>query len=113
MEPYKTHEGEFERGVPKSHDKQGKLFLFFLKLIFDILIDCSDELMQDDPQCKHETFADSQMLGAGHHVRAETNTPIIGILMQPIPEESDGNQSKWNEEYERLQQLRFKEILRS
>ena len=27
MEPYKIHEGEFERGVPKTHDKYGKLIL--------------------------------------------------------------------------------------
>jgi hypothetical protein len=33
LEPYKTHEGDFERGVPKSHDKYGKWFLFPVILI--------------------------------------------------------------------------------
>ena len=27
LEPWKTHEGDFERGVPKTHDKYGKLLL--------------------------------------------------------------------------------------
>jgi len=42
------------------------------------------------------------MIGAGHHVRVETNTPIIGVLMQPIPDVIDGNSEKWGQEYERL-----------
>jgi hypothetical protein len=37
------------------------------------------------------------MVGAGHHSRAKTNTPVIGILMQPIPDNEI-----WNKEYERL-----------
>ena len=53
------------------------------------------ETHKDDPQCGHETMHDSKMIGAGHHVRAETNTPIIGILMQPIPEVKDGNSERW------------------
>jgi len=28
----------------------------------------------------------SPMVGAGHHVRAKTNSPVIGILTQPFPE---------------------------
>jgi hypothetical protein len=28
LDPYKTHEGDFERGKPKTHDKQSKWFLF-------------------------------------------------------------------------------------
>jgi hypothetical protein len=50
------------------------------------------------------------MIGAGHHVRAETNTPIIGVLMQPIPDAIDGNSERWGQEYERLQKLRFAEL---
>ena len=56
---------------------------------------------------------DSKMIGAGHHVRAETNTPIIGVLMQPFPEVKDGNSEKWVQEYERLQKLRYAELLES
>jgi hypothetical protein len=52
------------------------------------------------------------MLGAGHHVRAETNTPIIGVLMQPIPDVKDGNSERWGQEYERLQKLRHNELLK-
>lgn len=43
-------------------------------------------------------MAASPMVGAGHHVRAKTNTPIIGILTQPIPEKA----SQWNDEYNRI-----------
>jgi len=32
-------------------------------------------------------MASSPMVGAGHHVRAKTNVPVIGILTQPITEE--------------------------
>jgi len=53
------------------------------------------------------------MIGAGHHVRAETNTPIIGVLMQPIPEVKDGNSDKWGLEYERIQKMRYEELLRT
>jgi len=42
------------------------------------------------------------MIGAGHHVRAETDTPIIGVLMQPFPDVKDGNNEKWSKEYERI-----------
>lgn len=37
LEPYKTHEGEFERGVPKTHDKYGKLILVWYRYSFIIL----------------------------------------------------------------------------
>lgn len=40
------------------------------------------------------------MVGAGHHSRAKTNTPVIGILMQPIPDNEI-----WNKEYERLRKV--------
>ena len=39
------------------------------------------------------------MVGAGHHVRAKTNTPVIGILTQPIPSES----YQWQKEFERIE----------
>jgi hypothetical protein len=61
----------------------------------------------------HEIFANSPMLGAGHHVRAETNTPIIGILMQPIPEPKDGNSERWQKEFERLQFQSHQEALKA
>tara|TARA_B110000238_G_C15771742_1_gene287901 strand:+ start:37 stop:141 length:105 start_codon:yes stop_codon:yes gene_type:complete len=32
-------------------------------------------------------MAASPMVGAGHHVRAKTNIPVIGILTQPVTEE--------------------------
>ena len=41
------------------------------------------------------------MIGAGHHVRAKTNTPIIGILMQPIPQEKLGDSPLWQQEFEK------------
>ena len=37
MEPYKIHEGEFERGVPKTHDKYGKLILVLYRYSFILL----------------------------------------------------------------------------
>jgi hypothetical protein len=40
------------------------------------------------------------MVGAGHHSRAQTNTPVIGILMQPIPDNEI-----WNKEYEGLRKV--------
>ena len=30
----------------------------------------------------------TQMVGAGHHVRAKTNIPVVGILTQPIVKEN-------------------------
>ena len=47
LDPYKTHEGDFERGVPKSHDKYGKSFYFFSVLILFFTVDC--ETMTEDP----------------------------------------------------------------
>lgn len=52
MEPLKTYEGEFEKGVPETHEK----------------LDCN--IHKTDPQCEHEIFSNSLMIGAGHHVRA-------------------------------------------
>ena len=85
MEPLKVHEGEFEKGVPETHEK----------------LDCN--IHKTDPQCEHEIFSDSQMIGAGHHVRAKTDTPVIGIMMQPIPKAADGHSDRWEKEFERLQ----------
>jgi len=42
------------------------------------LTDC--EKMKEDAQCKHEVMKASPIVGAGHHVRAKSNVPIIGIL---------------------------------
>ena len=42
------------------------------------------------------------MVGAGHHVRAKTNVPIIGIVMQPIPQEEHGDSPLWKQEFERV-----------
>jgi len=61
--PYKTHSGTVERGVPVIHEQ----------------LDC--DIHREDPQCKDEEMAESPMIGAGHHVRTKTNTPVIGILM--------------------------------
>jgi hypothetical protein len=38
--------------------------------------------------CSHKVMSGKPIVGAGHHVRAKTNIPIIGILTQPIPEEN-------------------------
>lgn len=69
MEPYLVHETTIERGIPATHDE----------------LDCSKT--PDEVQCKHKVMAGSPMVGAGHHVRAKTNVPVIGILTQPITEE--------------------------
>ena len=66
MEPYLAYETTIERGVPVIHDE----------------LDCSKT--PSDIQCKHKVMAASPMVGAGHHVRAKTNVPVIGILTQPI-----------------------------
>ena len=44
-------------------------------------------------------MASSPMVGAGHHVRAETNVPIIGILTQPVPTGND----VWSTEFDKIQ----------
>lgn len=62
MEPYLVHETTIERGVPAIHDE----------------LDCAKT--PNDIQCKHKVMAASPMVGAGHHVRAKTNVPVIGIL---------------------------------
>jgi len=82
MEPFKQGFINHERGVPFIHEP----------------LDC--KINVEDPQCKNETMASSPMVGAGHHVRAETNVPIIGVLTQPIP----GGHNAWNAEFERAQQ---------
>jgi len=44
------------------------------------------------------------MQNAGHHVRAKTDSPIIGILTQPIPSVEHGDSQLWQNEFDRLQQ---------
>jgi hypothetical protein len=63
-------------------------------LIIPKYIDC--EKNAEDPQCKHEVLKDSPITGAGHHVRAKTDTPIIGILTQPIPSTVHGDSIIWD-----------------
>lgn len=69
LEPFKKAEFKLERGIPVLHEN----------------LNCSE--LVDDPQCLHPQMARSPIVGAGHHVRAHSNTPIIGILMQPLPQE--------------------------
>ncbi len=101
---YKTHSGTVERGVPVIHEELGK-FLFLLTYFYSFLtsififLDC--EKHKEDPQCKDSEMADSPMIGAGHHVRAKTNTPIIGVMLQPIPESKNGDSPIWEQEFER------------
>ena len=58
--------------------------------------------MKEDAQCKHEVMRHSPMVGAGHHVRAKSNVPIIGILTQPIPNTQHGDSDLWEKEFERI-----------
>ena len=51
-----------------------------------MLIDCAST--PDIKLCDHKVMAGKPIVGAGHHVRAKTNIPIIGILTQPIPEDN-------------------------
>ena len=46
----------------------------------------------------------SPIVGAGHHVRAKTNVPIIGILTQPIPSKENGDSDVWEKEFQRIKQ---------
>ena len=85
LEPFKTDEFQHQRGVPVLHPELGKYRNISINRYFPEL-DCSTNT--EDPQCQHIVMAASPMLGAGHHVRAKTNTPIIGILTQPIPEKA-------------------------
>lgn len=70
VEPFKVYNGTIDRGIPAVHDD----------------LDCS--VTPDEIQCKHKVMASSPMVGAGHHVRAKTNVPVIGILTQPITEDN-------------------------
>jgi len=70
VEPFKVHEGTIERGIPAVHDE----------------LDCG--VTPEEIQCQHKVMASSPMVGAGHHVRAKTNVPVIGILTQPITEDN-------------------------
>lgn len=50
------------------------------------------------------------MVGAGHHVRAKTNVPIIGIVMLPIPSEEHGDSPLWKQEFERVKREWFEQV---
>ena len=65
--------------------------------------------MKEDPQCKHEVMRNSPMVGAGHHVRAKQNVPIIGILTQPIPSREHGDSELWEQEFDRIKEKQIKE----
>jgi hypothetical protein len=89
LEPYKVHEGTVEKGVPHLHEPLGKLSIFNHFLF----IDCQVHI--DDPLCQNEDLKDKPINGAGHHVRAKTNTPIIGILTQPVLSSVLGHSLMW------------------
>lgn len=105
LEPYKVYSGTHERGVPALHTAIGKLSLQPSSLLD---VDCA--VHTSDPQCQDETMAGSPMVGAGHHVRAQTNTPVIGILMQPIPSEDHEDSPLWREEFERVKQAMWNQM---
>ena len=50
-------------------------------------------------------MASSPIVGAGHHVRAKTEIPIIGILTQPIPDED-----LWKNEFKRVKNFAFNQM---
>lgn len=54
---------------------------------------------------------DKPIQGAGHHVRAKTNTPIIGILTQPLPTSAQGHHSMWENQYENYKEQQYKSYL--
>jgi hypothetical protein len=97
LEPYKTHSYTRERGVPQLHDDYGKYSL--LNVFTHANLDCDKQ--PDDALCLHE-LKDSKIKGAGHHARAKTNVPIIGILTQPIPSPLHGDHPQWENEYNRV-----------
>ena len=65
--------------------------------------DCAEHT--EDPLCKNEVLKDLPIVGAGHHVRAKTNVPVIGILTQPIPSTQNGDSHRWMDEFERIKKL--------
>lgn len=68
-------------------------------MLFDKL-DCEKHV--NDVQCQHETFSDSPMNGAGHHVREKIQNPIIGVMTQPVHPDADDD--LWTDEFKRIQQ---------
>ena len=50
---------------------------------------------------------DSAIQGAGHHVRAKTQTPIIGVLTQPLPTAGQGHDSMWENQFENYKTQEF------
>jgi len=58
----------------------------------------------------HEVLRDKPINGAGHHVRAKTNMPIIGILTQPIPSEEHGDHPQWKKEFERIKAQEYNKM---
>ena len=89
LKPYQTYAGSRERGTPITHSDYGKL----ISGGYTLYLDC--EKHPSDPQCKDETFKDSPMINAGHHIRSKNDSPIIGILTQPIPSEENGDSPLW------------------
>ena len=59
----------------------------------------------NDLQCKHEDMRDSPMVGAGHHARENTQTPIIGVLTWPLPRTNITAADRlWNSKFNRIRQ---------
>jgi hypothetical protein len=54
---------------------------------------------------------DKNITGAGHHVRAKTNTPIIGILTQPVPTSAQGHNPMWENQFDNYKDQEFKNFL--
>ena len=107
LEPYKVYNSTHERGVPQVHDDLGKFQISLRLTTFEI--DC--EKTPSDPQCLHEVLKDKEIQGAGHHVRAKTNTPIIGIMTQPVPTSAQGHHSMWENQFDNYKDQEFKNYL--
>ena len=70
--------------------------------------DCAEHT--EDPLCKNEVLKDLPIVGAGHHVRAKTNVPVIGILTQPIPSTQNGDSHRWMDEFERIKKSEWNKL---
>lgn len=46
-------------------------------------------------------------------MRAKTNSPIIGVLTQPIPQTENGDSHKWRDEFERVKNEMFAKLKES
>lgn len=64
----------------------------------------------EDPLCNHQALKDLPIRGVGHHVRAKTNVPIIGVLTQPIPDASHGDSQMWRNEFDRIKSSEFEKL---